>query len=142
MQAAEQIDTLMSREQVLLDRMLYLAHTELANMENGSDDSFPSYLEEAESIRELVDALEGKCDSLLPGAGVKDRAELLPDKTAHLRGTLEELLRTDKRLNELAVARLNLYKRELLNIRRSGKQISRYVNPFSMAGGVYIDTRK
>lgn len=140
--AVEQLDTLMSREQVLLDRMLYLARVELAHMENGSDDTLNTYLEEAQSIRELVDSLEGKCASLLPETGARNMASLLPDKTARLHGTIEELLRTDRRLNELAGKRLGFYRTELSGIRRSGRQIGRYVNPFSQMGGIYIDMNK
>ena len=140
--ALEQLDTLMSREQVLLDRMLYLAHAELAHMEDGSDETLNAYLEEAESIRELVNALEGKCASLMPAAGGISMASLLPDKAARLHGTIEELLRTDQRLTELARKRMDSYQAELMKIRRSGKQIGRYVNPYSQMGGIYIDMGK
>lgn len=138
----EQLDTLMSREQILLDRMLYLAHVELSHMENGSDETLNTYLEEAQSIRELVDSLEDKCASLLPETGARSMASLLPDRTARLHGTIEELLRTDRRLNELAGMKLDSYRAQLSGIRRSGRQIGRYVNPFSQMGGIYIDMNK
>ena len=121
-------DTYGEQKQQLLERMLTLSRQQLTCMEENREDDLAAILDESETLRSRIDALDAT-----HGGGTL---------TSRMRQTLEEIRRCDEQCAACVRERLLFYRTELKNIRQSGKNMQKYVNPYLVPDGVFIDTRK
>ncbi len=121
-------DTYGEQKQQLLERMLTLSRQQLTCMEENREDDLAAILDERETLRSRIDALDATY-----GGGTL---------TSRMRQTLEEIRRCDEQCAACVRERLLFYRTELKNIRQSGKNMQKYVNPYLVPDGVFIDTRK
>ncbi len=121
-------DTYGEQKQQLLERMLTLSRQQITCMEENREDDLAAILDESEALRSRIDALDAT-----HGGGTL---------TSRMRQTLEEIRRCDEQCAACVRERLLFYRTELKNIRQSGKNMQKYVNPYLVPDGVFIDTRK
>lgn len=122
-------DTYSEQKLQLLERMLTLSRQQLTCMEENREDDLAAVLDESEALRSRIDALDAKHG----GSGTL---------TSRMRQTLEEIRRCDEQCAACVRERLVFYRTELRNIRQSGKNMQKYVDPYLVPDGVFIDTRK
>lgn len=118
------------QKQRLLDQMLVLAKAQLGCLEENREDDLAAVLDESEALRVEIDALDHRY-----GQG-----GMLLSQT--MRETLEQIRQLDEQCAAYVKERLLFYRAELKNIRQSEKKMQQYVNPYTMADGIFIDMRK
>lgn len=118
------------QKQRLLDQMLVLAKAQLGCLEENREDDLAAVLDESEALRVEIDALDHRY-----GQG-----GMLLSQT--MRETLEQIRQLDEQCAAYVKERLLFYRAELKNIRQSEKKMQQYVNPYSMADGIFIDMQK
>ncbi|HWR21903.1 MAG TPA: hypothetical protein VN366_00365 [Feifaniaceae bacterium] len=116
------------QKQGLLEHMLSLVKAQLSCLTEDREEDLAAVLEESETLRAKIDALDA-------GQGPKTL-------TKEMRETLEEIGRLDEQCTAFVKERLLFYRAELKSIRQSGKNMQQYVNPYTAADGLFIDTRK
>ena len=118
------------QKQQLLERMLLLAKAQLSCLEESREEELTAVLDESEALRAQVDALDARY-GLIKKTLSKEMKE-----------TLEEIMRLDEQCAAYVQERLLFYRAELKSIRQSGKNMQRYVSPYTAADGLFIDMRK
>ncbi len=118
------------QKQKLLEHMLTLVKAQLSCLEEDREEELAAVLDESETLRAQIDALDARY-----GQGGKFLSE-------KMRETLVEIKRMDEQCASYVKERLLFYRAELKSIRESGKKMQQYVNPYTVADSIFIDMRK
>ncbi len=130
MNASDHSTGYFQQKQQLLEHMLTLVKTQLSCMEEDREEELAAVLDESEAVRAQIDALDARI-------GQREKS-LSPE----MRQTLEEIRSLDEKCAAYVRERLLFYRTELKNIHQSGSKMQRYVNPYTVTDGIFIDMRK
>ncbi len=126
---------------IAADKLLAEAKSGAVALEENDASAYLSSLEERDTIIAHMDALEKRYEVIKGNISEDERAELKKIES-ETREILELILRTDDAARDKAKALMDEYRKKLKELKKSGKQVSGYMQMYTNPDGIFIDRKR
>ena len=126
---------------IAAEKLLAEAKSGAAALEENDASAYLSSLEERDTIIEHMDALEKRYEVLKGNVSEDEQAELKKIES-ETREILQLVLRTDDAARDKAKALMDEYRKKLKELKKSGKQVSGYMQTYTNPDGIFIDRKR
>jgi hypothetical protein len=123
------------------EKLLAEAKSGAVALEENDTSSYLSSLEERDTIIAHMDALEKRYEVLKGNVSEDEQAELKKIES-ETREILNLVLRTDDAARDKAKALMDEYRIKLRELKKSGKQVSGYMQMYTNPDGIFIDRKR
>lgn len=123
------------------DKLYAEAKSGAVALEENDASAYLSSLEERDTIIAHMDALEKRYEVIKGNVSEDERAELKKIES-ETREILHLVLRTDDAARDKAKALMDEYRKKLRELKKSGKQVSGYMQMYTNPDGIFIDRKR
>ncbi|HWR19969.1 MAG TPA: hypothetical protein VN608_10130 [Clostridia bacterium] len=123
------------------DKLYAEAKSGAVALEENDASAYLSSLEERDTIIAHMDALEKRYEVIKGNVSEDERVELKKIES-ETREILHLVLRTDDAARDKAKALMDEYRKKLRELKKSGKQVSGYMQMYTNPDGIFIDRKR